>query len=103
MEVKELAEKFMDGVLYDGQFIDRWHPFSDKIHYAHWLNKFETLLEELTAELGWEFFTDELIDVFTCGNQEEVTWHCELNPCLQQLNKLLNEYHEWLCETIDLK
>ena len=25
MEVRELTEKFMDGVLYDGQFIDRCH------------------------------------------------------------------------------
>lgn len=101
MEVRELAEKFMDGILYDGDFINRWHPFDKKIHYADWNNKFEPLLEELTAELGWDFFDEEFIEMFSCGDYDEMMEAIEIHPCLKPLYNLLNEYHDWLSENVD--
>lgn len=98
MKTRELAEKFMDELLYDGDFINRWEPFDEKKHYADWLNKFGPLLEELTEELGWDFFNEDFIEMFTCGDYDEMMEAIEIHPCLQPLYDLLDEYHEWLCE-----
>lgn len=101
MTIRELADKFMDEILYDGDFINRWEPFDEKKHYGDWLNKFEPLLEELTAELGWDFFDDEFIEMFSCGDYDDMMAAMEIYPCLKQLHDLLDEYHEWLCENVN--
>lgn len=101
MTIRELAEKFMDEILYDGDFINRWEPFDRNKHYADWFNKFEPLLEELTAELGWDFFDDEFIEMFSCGDYDEMMEAIEVNPCLKQLYNILDEYHNWLSENVD--
>ena len=91
----------MDGILYGEDYITRWTPFDEKIHYGDWRNKFEPLLEELTAELGWDFFDENFIDMFTDGDYDEMMGVIEIHPCLQPLYNLLNEYHEWLSETVE--
>ena len=101
MTTRELAEKFMDEILYDGDYINRWHPFDKKIHYADWINKFEPILEELTAELGWDFFDEDFISMFSCGDYDDMMDAIENHPCLKPLYDCLNEYDEWLCENVD--
>jgi len=101
MTIRELAKKFMDEILYDGDYINRWHPFDEKKHYGDWLNKFEPLLEELTAELGWDFFDEKFIEMFTCGFYDEMIETIEIHPCLKPLYDLLNDYYDWLSENVN--
>ena len=101
MTTRELAEKFMDEILYDGDFINRWHPFNAKKHYADWPDKFEPILEELTAELGWDFFDEEFIETFSCGDYDDTMETIKIWPCLEPLYDMLNDYLDWLNENVD--
>ncbi len=100
MNTNKLAKKFMDELLYDGDYITIWTPFDEKKHYVDWVEKFEPLLEKLTSELGWDFFTDEFISMFACGDYDEMMKSIESHPCLKQLSDLLDEYHNWLSENV---
>ena len=100
MTSTELAQRFMDNVLFDGDYINRWHPFDSNKHYGPWLSKFESLFEELAAELGWDFFDNDFIEMFPCGDYDDVMRAIELYPSLQQLYNMLNEYGEWLNENV---
>lgn len=97
----ELAKKFLDGIIYSGGWIDRWHPFSEEVHYGDWVEKFEKELDKIVPELGIDFFTDDFIDMFTDGDEYEMMEAIKVNPCLATLNQMLNDYYDWLCENVD--
>lgn len=96
MNTRELATKFMDEILYDGDWITRWTPFNEEKHYGDWSKKFEPLLDKLIEKLGSDFFTDEFICMFTCGDYDDMMDAICIHPCLKSLYELLDEYHDWL-------
>lgn len=96
MNTRELATKFMDEILYDGDWITRWTPFNEEKHYGDWPEKFENLLEKLIGELGSDFFTDEFVCMFTCGDYDDMMDAINNHPCLKSLYEILDEYHDWL-------
>ena len=98
---RELAKKFMDGVLYGCGFIDRLHPFNEEIHYGDWTEKFEKELNKIVPELGVDFFTDDFIDMFTDGDEDVMKNSIDEHPCLETLNQMINDYYDWLCENVE--
>ena len=100
-QLKELAKKFLDCILYDCGFIDRMHPFNESIHYGDWVKKLETELEKIVPELGEDYFTTEFIEEFADGDYEDMMKNCEKYSCLKPLNQMLNDYYDWLCENIN--
>lgn len=101
MNIEELAKKFLDEILYDGDWINRWEPFDEKKHYGDWPKKIEIILNNLIEELGDNFFVDDFVEMFTCGDYDDMMDEIDQHPSLQILYDALNEYHEWLCETIE--
>lgn len=101
MNNKDLAKKFLDDVLYSCGFIDRLNPFNEEKHYGNWVEKLEAELDKIVPELGEEFFDDDFIDLFADGDWDDKMEQCEKYTCLKSLDKMLNDYYDWLCETID--
>lgn len=101
MTARDLAKKFLDEILYDGDWINRWNPFDEKKHYGDWVYKFEVELKPVIETLGIDFFDDDFIMYFCCGDYDDAQAVIEANPCLGKIYSMLDEYHDWLCETID--
>ena len=93
---KEIGKKFMDSIIYDNDFVNRWTPFNEEIHYGNWTNEFGRALIYPIMELGEEFFTDEVINLIACGDAHEMEELIENNPCLRWLDSLLNQYLNYL-------
>ena len=68
-QITELAKKFMDKILYDCFFVNKYTPFVEKTHYGPWLNKLEETLKPLVETLGVDFFDDEVIATFSQGHE----------------------------------
>ena len=98
MNTNELAKKFLDGILYSGNWINRWHPFDEETHYGDWVEKFEKELDKIVPELGEDLFTDDFVQLFCDGDYDEMQDNCKNHPCLKTLDQMLNDYFDWLCE-----
>ena len=101
MTTNELAKEFLNGIIYSGGWIDWMHPFNEKVHYGDWVEKFEKELNKIVPELGMDFFTKDFIDLFCDGDYDEMMENCEKYSCLKSLDKMLNDYYDWLCENVD--
>lgn len=101
MNTKELAKKFMDDVLYNEGFIDRLNPFNEEKHYGDWTEKFEAELDKIVPEFGENFFNDEFIEMFACGDYDDMMETTKKYSCLKPLQKMLDDYFDWLNENID--
>ena len=93
---KELAKKFLDAIIYDNDYVNRWNPLDEEKHYGLWIDEVGRGLKRPIQELGAEFFTDEMIDTLSIGDYDEMMAIIGEHPCLRYLNELLNKYDEYL-------
>ena len=70
------------------------HPFVEEIHYGAWLINITQALIVPVMQLGKEFFTDEFIDMFTVGDDDEMKAAVAEYPILSYVNELLNQYFD---------
>lgn len=96
-QITELAKKFMDKILYDCFFVNKYTPFVEKTHYGPWLNKLEETLKPLVETLGVDFFDDEVIATFSQGHEMACRKYIRQHECLQALTDVLNDYFIYLC------
>ena len=47
----EIAKKMMDALIYDNDFVNRWNPFNEKVHYGEWTEKISKVLKPAIEEL----------------------------------------------------
>lgn len=102
MKSIEIAKKMMDALIYDNDFVNRWNPFNEEVHYGEWTEKISKVLEPAIEELGEDFFTEDNIDLLTIGDFDLMQAQIDHNPILEPLNEVLNQYFEYL-ETIPEK
>ena len=100
-EETKLAKKFMDAILYDNDFVNRYSPFNEYVHYGNHTKKIAKTLVEPIKRLGIEFFTDEIIETLSVGEESEMSNIIEQND-LHKLNEALTHYYDYL-ESTDLK
>lgn len=93
--LKELAKRFMDCILYDNDFINREEPFNEEVHYGKWVDIISDSLNEPVKRIGYEFFTDDVIEILSVGDFDEM---CEIvnRNNLYDLNNSLTSYYEYL-------
>lgn len=92
----KITQSFLNAILYDSGIISRLEPLNWKRHYGPWFKKLYDLLGDLTDELGHDFFTEEFIEMFSTGNEEDQQAAINERHSLQELHDLLSEYFEWL-------
>jgi hypothetical protein len=97
----EIAKKFMDVLLYDNDFINRYSPFNEYVHYGEYTEKIAKALVEPIKRLGISFFDDEMIELLSVGEESEMNEIVDKNR-LDDLIDALNEYYEYL-ETSNLQ
>jgi len=101
MNIEELAHTIMQGVIYGGDMINRCEPFDEEKHYGSWTKEFVKELDKILHIVGEDFFDEDMVDLLTDGDYDCVQKVIEENPCLDNLNDLMNDYFDWLCDTID--
>ena len=94
-EETKLAKKFMDAILYDNDFINRYSPFNEYVHYGKYTKKIAKALVEPIKRLGVEFFTDEMINILSIGEETEANEIIDENG-LVDLHTVINEYYDYL-------
>lgn len=97
----ELAKKFMDAILYDNDFVNRYSPFNEYVHYGEYTDKIAETLVEPLKRLGESFFDDDTIEIISVGEESEMNTIVAKNG-LNDLHETLNEYYDYL-ESTDLK
>ncbi len=97
---QEIAKRLMDDILYGNDYITRWTPFDEKKHYGDWMGKIADVISKSIETLGEDFYTEEVMDMLSDGEYNELMELIEKNPALNPVNVILNEYFEWL-ETIE--
>lgn len=93
-EAEIIAKKMIDAILYDNDIVNRMHPFVEEIHYGAWLINITQALIAPVMQLGKEFFTDEFIDMFAVGDDDEMKAAVVEYPILSYVNELLNQYFD---------
>ena len=101
MDTRELTRKFLDEILYDNDYINREEKFSVKKHWGNWIEKIDPIVKKTIDELGEDFFTDDFISMFCDGDYDDLQNVLNEHPCLNELYEALNDYFDWLSETIE--
>lgn len=101
MNTEELAHTIMQGVIYGGDMISRCEPFDEEKHYGDWTKDFVKELDKILPIVGEDFFNEDMIELLTDGDYDCVQKVIKENPCLDNLNDLMNDYFDWLCEEFD--
>jgi hypothetical protein len=97
---KWVARKLMDALIYDNDFVNRFTPFDESKHYGNWVEK---IAEKVCfPDNNMEYFTDEAIDKFAIGDYDEKEETIKKYPELRELDKVLNEYYDYLGETFKI-
>ena len=100
MDKTEIAKKFLDAIIYDNDFVNRWTPFDEAKHYDEWVKKVEDAISFPDGDE--EFWTDDNIDLMAIGDYDLILQLIEKFPELESLDKILNDYMEYL-ETLPWK
>lgn len=101
MDTRELTRKFLDEILYANDYINREEKFSSQKHWGNWIEKINPIVEKAVNVLGENFFTDDFISMFCDGDCDDVQNAIKEHPCLNELSEALNDYFDWLSETIE--
>jgi len=97
---ENIAKKLVDALIYDNDYVNRWTPFDESKHYGGWIEK---IAEKVSLPLAnQKYFTDEAIDTFAVGDFSEKEDMIKEHPELRELDKVLDEYYDYLCETFSI-
>lgn len=83
----------LEAILYDNDMVNREEPL-DEAKLKPWTDKTAKALETPVSELGEDFFTEEWIDSFCCGDSTFIENEIKEHHCLGELSDLLNEFFE---------
>lgn len=89
-----IARNMLDAILYDNDMVNRENPL-DEDKLRPWVIETYNALTIPFRKLGKDFFTEDWIDEFCCGDDDFMMSQIAENPSLFRLHCILNDFFDY--------